>query len=128
VTVTFLSTAARLAAFLGAGAMTTWAIKDSNGQVLPDFLGSSRIEVGCKVMPARYDVFRLHVSSSYRALFDRALQQVLERHGWQIVQIRYPTALHGAPNAAVAQGEEAAWPGYAGTPVWQRTSDNARSY
>jgi hypothetical protein len=42
--------------------MTTWAIKDSSGQTPPGFLGSSRIEVGCKVMPARYDAFRLHVS------------------------------------------------------------------
>ena len=60
--------------------MTTWAVKDHNGQILPDFRGSSRIEVGCRVLPARYDVFRLHVSASYRELFDRALQQVLEQN------------------------------------------------
>ena len=71
--------------------MTTWAIKDSSGQVLPGFLGSSRIEVGCKVMPARYDAFRLHVSTSYRELFDRALQQVLQRNGWEIVQLSRAT-------------------------------------
>jgi hypothetical protein len=75
-----------ICSLLGAGAMTTWAIKDSSGQALPGFLGSSRIEVGCKVMPARYHAFRLHVSASYRELFDRALQQVLQRNGWEIVQ------------------------------------------
>jgi hypothetical protein len=86
--------------------MTTWAIKDSNGQVLPDFLGSSRIEVGCKVVLARYDAFRLHVSSSYRELFDRALHQVLERHGWEIVQIKRPTPATGAPNAELFKPKE----------------------
>jgi hypothetical protein len=102
-----------------------------NAHDTPLLLAVARVTVtflSTAAPPVRYDAFRLHVSSSYRELFDRALQQVLERHGWQIVQIRHPTALHGAPNAAVAQGEEAAWPGYAGTPVWQRTSDNARSY
>ena len=67
--------------------MITWAVKDHNGQILPDFLGSSRIHVGCKVLPARYDVFRLHVSASYRELFDRALQHVLEQNQWQMVRI-----------------------------------------
>jgi hypothetical protein len=38
-------------------------------------------------MPARYDAFRLHVSASYRELFDSALQQVLQRNGWEIVQL-----------------------------------------
>jgi hypothetical protein len=108
--------------------MTIWAIKDSNGQVLPDFLGCSRIEVGCKVVPARYDAFRLHVSSSYRELFDRALQQVLERHGWQIVEIKRPTPSMGAPDAAVVQGEGAACARHPRTPVWTRTSHNASSY
>jgi hypothetical protein len=82
---------------LGAGAMTTWAIKDSSGQTLPGFLGSSRIEVGCKVMPARYDAFRLHVSASYRELFDRALQQVLQRNGWEIVQLSPTTTCPVGP-------------------------------
>jgi hypothetical protein len=106
--------------------MTTWAIKDSNGRVLPGFLGSSRIEVGCKVMPARYDAFRLHVSSSYRELFDRALQQVLECHGCQIIQIKRPST--GAPDVAVVKGEGAACAGYPDAPVWQPTCDNATSY
>jgi hypothetical protein len=43
----FLPTRRPYCSLLGAGAMTTWAIKDSSGQVLPGFLGSSRIEVGC---------------------------------------------------------------------------------
>jgi len=77
--------------------MTTWAIKDSSGQTLPGFLGSSRIEVGCKVMPARYDAFRLHVSASYRELFDRALQQVLQRNGWKIVQLSQATTCPVGP-------------------------------
>jgi hypothetical protein len=81
--------------------MTTWAIKDSNGQVLPDFLGSSRIEVGCKVVPVRFDAFRLRVSSSYRELFERVLHQVLERHGWEIVQIKRSTPATGAGRGLV---------------------------
>lgn len=68
--------------------MTTWAVKDHNGQILPELRGSSRIEVGCRVLPARYDVFRLRVSAAYRELFDRALQQVLEQNRWQIVEIK----------------------------------------
>jgi len=68
--------------------MTTWAVKDDNGEILPDLRGSSRIEVGCRILPARYDVFRLHVSTSYRELFDRALQHVLEQNRWQMVEIK----------------------------------------
>jgi hypothetical protein len=56
-TVRFLSIAVHVAAF---SEQAPWAIKDSNGQVLSGFVGSSRIEVGCKVVPARYDAFRLH--------------------------------------------------------------------
>jgi len=37
------------------------------------------------LVPAHYDAFRLHVSSSYRELFDRAVTQVLKREGWEIV-------------------------------------------
>jgi hypothetical protein len=68
--------------------MTTWAVQDHHGQIVADFLGSSRIQVGCKLLPARYDEFRLHVSQSYRELFDRALQQVLQQNRWQITQIK----------------------------------------
>ena len=38
-------------------------------------------------MPTRYDAFRLQVAPSYRAMFDRAVAQVLEREGWQIVRV-----------------------------------------
>jgi hypothetical protein len=68
--------------------MTTWAVQDHNGQILPDSLGSSRIHRGCKLLPARYDEFRLNVSASYRELFERALQQVLEQNRWQITQLK----------------------------------------
>jgi len=67
--------------------MPAWGIEDSNGQVLHDFACSSRLDVGRKVVPAHYDAFRLQVSSSYRELFERAVTQVLEREGWQIVRI-----------------------------------------
>lgn len=56
-------------------------IKDRSGRILSDFLGPSRIEVGCKVLPVRYDPFRVHVCASYRQLFERALMQLLERKG-----------------------------------------------
>jgi hypothetical protein len=38
-------------------------------------------------VPAHFDAFRLQVSHSYRELFDRALTQVLERKGWEIVRV-----------------------------------------
>jgi hypothetical protein len=66
---------------------TAWTVRDSNGQLLADFAGGSRLDVGRKVVPAHYDAFRLHVSPSYRELFDRALGQILERKGWEIVRI-----------------------------------------
>jgi hypothetical protein len=68
--------------------MTAWAIKDSNGELLTQFVGPSPLEVGRKVVPAHYDAFRLHVSSSYRQLFERAVKQVLERQDWQIVKVK----------------------------------------
>ena len=67
-----------------------WTIEDNTGQLLPHFACKSRIEVGLKVVPARFDAFRLQVSSSYREIFDRALRQVLERKGWSIVQVQSP--------------------------------------
>lgn len=67
--------------------MTAWAIQDSDGQVLLHVMSASRLEVGRKVVPAHFDAFRLHVSSSYREAFDRAVNQVLEREGWQIVRV-----------------------------------------
>jgi len=64
-----------------------WIVRDSSGQLLADFIGGSRLDVGRKLVPQRYDAFRLHVSSSYRELFDRALGQVLRSRGWEIVRI-----------------------------------------
>jgi hypothetical protein len=64
-----------------------WIVRDSSGELLAQFVGSSRLDVGRKLVPQRYDTFRLHVSSSYRELFDRALAQTLERKGWEIVRV-----------------------------------------
>ena len=60
-----------------------WTVRDSNGRLLAEFTGVSALEVGRRIVPTRYDAFRLHVSSSYRAMFDRAVTLVLERQGWQ---------------------------------------------
>jgi hypothetical protein len=67
--------------------MTIWAIEDSNGHVLPDVACASRVEVGRRIVPVHFDASRLQVSSSYRELFDRAVKQVLESEGWQIVRV-----------------------------------------
>jgi hypothetical protein len=80
--------------------MSAWAIRDSNGQILGDFLGASRIEVGRKIMPTRYDAFRLHVSASYREVFERSLQQVLVSKGWQIVRTKGRKSLLSGLKAA----------------------------
>lgn len=65
-----------------------WTVKDSNGDLLEAFKGDSRLEVGRKVVPSRFDAFRLHVSSSYREIFDRAVAQVLQRERWEIVRVK----------------------------------------
>ena len=65
-----------------------WTVKDSNGELLEAFEGASRLEVGRKVVPSRFDAFRLQVSSSYREIFDRAVAQVLQREQWEIVRVR----------------------------------------
>ena len=65
-----------------------WTVKDSNGDLLEAFKGVSRLEVGRKVVPSRFDAFRLHVSSSYREIFDRAVAQVLQRERWEIVRVK----------------------------------------
>jgi hypothetical protein len=64
-----------------------WTVKDSNGHLRPDLMAGSRMDVGRKVVPTPYDAFRLQVSSSYREMFDRAVNQVLERKGWEIVRV-----------------------------------------
>jgi len=65
-----------------------WTVKDKSGNVLKRYVGPSRLEVGRKVVPDRYDAFRLEVSSSYREIFERAVAQVLEREHWEIVPLR----------------------------------------
>ena len=65
-----------------------WTVRDGNGQLLADFVGASPLEVGRRIVPARYDAFRLQVSASYREMFDRAVTQVLDRQGWQIVRVK----------------------------------------
>ena len=56
-----------------------WTVKDSKGELLPGFIAGSRREVAQKIVPARYDAFRLEVSPSYREMFDRDLKTVLAR-------------------------------------------------
>jgi hypothetical protein len=70
-----------------------WTVKDSSGALLPHFVCNSRLEVGRKIVPAHFDAFRLHVSSSYREVFDRALTQALEKQGWRIVRTRISQAV-----------------------------------
>jgi hypothetical protein len=72
----------------GASVRAIWTVITGDGQVLEGFTAASRIEVARKVVPIRYDAFRLRVSSSYRELFDRALSQILERERWEIVRVR----------------------------------------
>jgi hypothetical protein len=75
----------------GLGAVTTyWTIKDSTGRHLPHFVAQSRLEVGRKIVPTYFDMFRLHVSASYREAFERALLKVLDTQGWQIVRTAPP--------------------------------------
>ena len=68
-----------------------WIVKDAEGQLLPQLSGNSLLEVGRKVVPTHYDAFRLHVSASYRELFDRALMLILQREAWQIVPVKANT-------------------------------------
>ena len=65
-----------------------WTVKDSEGHVLTLFTAASRLEVQRKVVPAHYDAFRLHVSSSYRELFARDLAKALAHKDWRVVRIR----------------------------------------
>ena len=79
-----------------------WTVRDGNGQLLADFVGASPMEVGRRIVPARYDAFRLHVSASYREMFDRAVTQVLDRQGWQIVRVKGSARAGRASNATVS--------------------------
>ena len=56
--------------------------------MLSHFIAASRFEFTRKVVPTRYDAFRLQVSSSYREMFNRHLKAILEREAWQIVLIK----------------------------------------
>jgi hypothetical protein len=80
--------------------ISAWTVKDNSGQILPGFACPSRLEVGRKVVPAHYDAFRLHVSHSYREIFDRAVNQVLEREGWKIVRTKIRKNALSAPDVA----------------------------
>ena len=76
---------------LGASVMAAyWTVKDGTGEMLSEFTSASALEVARKVVPAHYDAFRLHVSSSYRELFERTLKQILEREDWQIMRVKRP--------------------------------------
>ncbi len=77
-----------------------WTIKDGTGRLLAEFAGASPMDVGRRIVPTRYDAFRLHVSSSYREVFDRAVHKVLAQHGWQIVRV--PSRPKRAANADLA--------------------------
>jgi len=79
-----------------------WTVRDGNGQLLADFTGASPMEVGRRIVPTRYDAFRLHVSPSYREMFDRAVAQVLERQGWQIVRVKGSARTGRAASAGVS--------------------------
>jgi hypothetical protein len=65
-----------------------WTVKDSKRELLSRFIGGSRLEVARKLLPTRYDPFRLEVSSSYREQFDRHLRRLLEREEWRIVPLK----------------------------------------
>lgn len=65
-----------------------WTVRDRNGELLADFAAGSPMEVGRKIVGQHYDAFRLHVSQSYRELFERAVHAVLAREQWQIVRVK----------------------------------------
>jgi hypothetical protein len=64
-----------------------WTVKNGNGEVLSHFTSASPLEVGRKLVPGRYDAFRLQVSSSYRELFERAVNQILKDLDLMIVRL-----------------------------------------
>jgi hypothetical protein len=65
-----------------------WTVKDSTGHLVPNFTGTSRLDVERRLVPTYYDAFRLHVSPSYREIFDRELAKVLSDKHWRIIRIR----------------------------------------
>jgi hypothetical protein len=56
---------------------------------MPHFIAGSPREVGRKIVRTRYDAFRIEVSTSYRELFERELNNILEREGWRIVPLKH---------------------------------------
>ena len=74
-----------------------WTVKDSTGHVVPNFTGTSRLDVERRLVPTYYDAFRLHVSPSYREIFDRELAKVLSDKRWRIIRIRNSARRTKAP-------------------------------
>src|SRR5262249_50410058 len=68
-----------------------WTVKDCAGHELRHFTGTSRFDAGRRLVPTHYDAFRLHVSQSYREMFDRELTKVLSEKRWQIIRKRTKT-------------------------------------
>ena len=68
-----------------------WTVKDGTGHEVPNFRGTSRLDVGRSLVSTHYDAFRLHVSHSYREVFDRELAKVLSDKRWQIIRKRTNT-------------------------------------
>lgn len=64
-----------------------WTIKDGTGQLRAEFTAATPLEVGRRILPTRYDAFRLIVSPSYREVFDRAVAKMLAQQGWRIVKL-----------------------------------------
>lgn len=79
-----------------------WTVRDGNGRLLADFVAATPLDVGRRIVPTRYDAFRLHVSSSYRETFNRAVAQVLARQGWQIVRMKGPARAARAANTVIS--------------------------
>jgi hypothetical protein len=65
-----------------------WTVKDCAGHEVPNFTGASRLDVGQRLVSSQYDSFRLHVSHSYREIFDRELAKVLSDKCWRIIRKR----------------------------------------
>jgi hypothetical protein len=89
--------------------------------LLPHFIAGSRLEVARKVVPTRYDAFRLQVSSSYREMFNHDLKVVLEREAWQIVPIKRGSQPHAQANVVASK---CAVPRSSVGPSTVRTSQN----
>lgn len=59
--------------------------------MVPNFTGTSRLDLGRKLVSTHYDAFRLLVSHSYREVFDRELGKVLSDKCWRIIRKRTNT-------------------------------------